>query len=194
MPLSTSEWFNVWALIYLCPFWPTANGFQIIGHLDMEGCLCGCSSGVHTLSHVFAFTWGIWSPWTTWWLPRINARTVFLHERTVTQDWPGYTSVYVKRVIVILSAFLWLILSGQRMSLFVMAKGVHSASKVSSTYTPARALYLDSCAGIGNLPDKMFSLPNMPTLLSNAALFLHCGFCAMLSTYFNRSSATVSLE
>lgn len=76
--------------------------------------------------------------------------------------------------MVTLSAFLWCILLGKSM------KRAHPASRC-----PARAAHLDSHARILQgvyLPDKMLSLPNLSDLLSNTAMFLHCGFCAMLST------------
>lgn len=194
MPLSTLEWLNVSILIYLCLFWPIANNFQIIGHLDVEDYVCGCSSGVHNLSYVFAFTWGTWSPWITWWFPRINVRTVILHERSMTQNWPGYPFLTVKSVMVFLWAFLRLILLRQGISLFVMMKTVHSASKVSSTYTqqelPTLTWLWELCS-CGNLLDKMLSLPNMPTLLSDIVLLsLSVLQCSVHHSNRSQSSAT----
>lgn len=92
----------------------------------------------------------------------------------------------VKSVVVVLSAFLWLICSGQIMFLLVMVKGVHCALKVSKIYTSARDPNFDWCVGIGSKQDV--SLPEMPTLLSDTALFLPHGFVQCLLHLSNRRS------
>lgn len=136
MTLSTLLWLKEWTLISLCLFWPVANNFQLIEHLTVEGCLCECSCEVHSLSNVFTFTPGTWSLYITEWLQRINARIFFLYEMNMAQNWPGHPLWTVESVMVISSAFLWLIPSGQSMCLFKMEKRAHCASKVSSKSCP----------------------------------------------------------
>lgn len=91
---------------------------------------------VHNLSHVFAYTSGTWSLYITQWLQSVNARAIFLCERKHGTKQARPSFVTVKSVMVILSAFLWCILSGQSVSLFKMEKRVHHASKVSSKSCP----------------------------------------------------------